>query len=339
VFFHHLHWLAVYNSIGGAPAFTDSFKEKYDFLQRALQADNAKLFGVDTKDPKLASLWTAIQEKTNTSSRISVTELLERIQSGAKSVYQYISGTSEVKGEVSAKTPTGPVPDSSISKAPVEEAPIAKAPVEEAPVDEESNDENQADNSTSVGFRSIDTPYGTQNGNETVASARKSAVNAQDKRTKEAVSRVMVGSVAEPVAGPVAQPSSARIDGIAKTPLPSRRRNSINSASSTQSTQSAFLRKGLNRNNKEFTKGATVLYQGKEMKVFQITGSRKNPVSERVILLKNQLEDKNEVPIEAMQSEIQVITRRNPSRSTRFTKNKQDGGRRRNITRKKNRTV
>jgi len=110
-------------------------------------------------------------------------------------------------------------------------------------------------------------------------------------------------------------------------------------ASSEQSTHSSLLKKGLNRNSKEFTKEATVLYRGKKMKVFRIQGSTENPVSERVILLKNRLEDRNEDPIEAMQSEIQVVTRRNPSRSTRFTKNKQDGGRRRNITRKKNRTV
>ena len=331
VLFHHLHCLAVYNSIDGAPAFTDTFKEKYDFLQEALQADNAKLFGVDTKDPKLASLWTAIQEKTNTSSRISVTDLLERIQSGPKAVYKYISGATETKGQISAETPAGEVPDSSIAKAPVDEAPVDEAPVDEAP--NAPNDENQADNSTSVGFRSTATPYGTQNGNESVASARKSAVNAQNKRTKEAVARVIVG----PVAGPVAEPLSTRDEGIAKTRLSSRR-SSINSTTSKQSTHSELLRTGLNRDSHEFTKGSTVLYEGKEMKVFRIQGSKNNPIEERVILLKNKLEDNNEEPIQVMQSEIQVVKRESKPRSVKFKKNKQDGGRR-NITRKKNRTL
>jgi hypothetical protein len=71
------------------------------------------------------------------------------------------------------------------------------------------------------------------------------------------------------------------------------------------------------------------------MKVFGIRGSKEHSIDERVILLKNNLGDKNEEPIEVMQPDIQVVTRK----STRSVQFKTPRGGRRTITRKKNRTL
>jgi len=128
--FHHLHFLVVIRSPGNVPAFTDSFKEKYEFLQNTLnEEEGGSLPAVAIKDPKLASLWTALQEKTQAKTRIEVTNIIHRIKSGPKAVYEYISGTASSEA---------PVAEPSVAKPAVAKPAVAKPAVAEPSVAEPS---------------------------------------------------------------------------------------------------------------------------------------------------------------------------------------------------------
>ena len=102
--FHHLHFLAVYKSVSGAPSFTDSFKEKYEFIQSSLDTNDMTAFGIDVKDPanKLVSFWDTLQASAPT--KLAVYDMIKLIKSGPKEVYKYISGLNES----SAAAPSAP---------------------------------------------------------------------------------------------------------------------------------------------------------------------------------------------------------------------------------------
>jgi len=139
--FHHLHFLATFHSASGTPTFTDSLREKFEFLKNNLNDTDLKPFGINAKEEKnpLAVFWESLQK--NTKDKISLQEIIQIIKGGPKEVYKYmtVDGETATATDSTATATAAPVLPTSSSPAP------SAPPAEAKPADEKADEKKPAD--------------------------------------------------------------------------------------------------------------------------------------------------------------------------------------------------
>jgi hypothetical protein len=345
--FHHLHCLAVVHSISGVPGFSDSFKEKFEFLQRTLDTKEMTAFGVDVTTPEndLTVYWSELQESAT--NKRTVYQIIEYIKSGPKEVYKYITGTPE---------PTEP-------------------------------EEATGNTSTEAGFANMESVAGTVKTASTVESAREKAIANMKGRADAAVARLGVTAkpataapaATAPALAATAPAPAATAPALAATapalaatapaatataPAPAAAApadddaddNAGSVGSVTESVASSRakelrgefstqLQAALNRNGKKLYRGSPILYKDKPAVAVGFKGD-KDPtkIGERHIMLKTLEDNRSKValPSEVVYDSSRIrksgrLTFKRASKKSSSLNSIAEGGRRN--TRKKNRKL
>jgi hypothetical protein len=126
---HHFLFLATLESMSGAPAFSDTLVDKFNFLQSALKNNELSAFGVKVESgSELDTWWKGLQSSLGDTNRErTISQVVEYITKGPKAVYNYIRVKSEpmpndatVRTHLSETTEEGmanlPVPEGTVSK-------------------------------------------------------------------------------------------------------------------------------------------------------------------------------------------------------------------------------